>query len=100
MATKSKHGTLVASVVTTVTLTGAAKTGFRVQHRTTSSTAPIWWSWGPSSTDAATPTTGGADDTYCLTAGSPPDVFTDQIGSTLVVKLISTGAVDYSVEAW
>jgi hypothetical protein len=101
VATKSKHGTLTANTVTTVTITfSGSKSGFRIQHRSTSSTAPLWWSWGTAAADVATPTTAGADDTYCLPSGSPPDVFTDQVGQTLVVKLISSDALDYSVETW
>lgn len=99
MATTSQHGTLTANVVTTVTLTGN-KRWLRIQHRG-AGMADVWWTWGYDS--AVTPATdGSADGSYNL-AGGGIDLVEEPISrdneAQIVVKLISTDAVPYSVEA-
>lgn len=99
MASTSQHGTLTANAVTTVTLTGN-KRWLRVQHRGPGM-ADIWWTWGYAS--AGTPATNGSlDGSYNLAAGGI-DLVEDPINrdneTQIIVKLISTAAAPYSVEA-
>lgn len=104
MATTA-HGTLTANVVTTVTL-GSSIRGWRIQHRGGSGDPDIWYTWGFGT--ATTPTVSGSG-TYNL-PGAGIDVEDDpgavvrRLGSvpveTVVFKLLSTGAVDYSVETF
>ncbi len=104
MATRTAHGTLTGSAVTTVTLAIAGRRrGMRIQRRDAGGTltAPMFWSWGTASADVPVPTTSGGDGVYCLTAANPIDVLNDEVqADNLIVKLISTDAVDYSVETW
>jgi hypothetical protein len=109
MATTSQHGTLTANSVTTVTLTGSHR-GFRIQHRGAVDNPAIWWTWGYDT--APTPAVDGSTDgSYNLAGGAVDQVDgphdTPPIGgrvipgaTTLTVKLISTGAEPFSVEAW
>lgn len=95
----SVHATLTANTVDTVTLTGN-KTWFRVSHRTAGG-ADIWWTWSDTGVAPTDPVV-GANGTYNLPAGAV-DREWDQISrgneSSIIVKLISTGAVAYSVES-
>lgn len=95
----SVHATLTANTVDTVTLTGN-KIWFRPVHRTAGG-ADIWWTWSDTGVAPTDPVV-GANGTYNLPAGAV-DREWDQISrgneSSIIVKLISTGAVTYSVES-
>lgn len=94
---RSKHATLSAATVDTITITGLYR-NFRVQNR--ASTGTISYTHG--ATTAATPTADG-DDTFDLPAGAT-DEWTEEIlgapATGRVVKLISAATPAYSVEAW
>lgn len=105
MASKTAHGTLTATVVTTVTLSplNSIVRSFRVQRRdpTSALTAGLFYSWGMSATGLAVPTVTGGDGVYCIPASASLDQWIDRlVGGTLVVKLISSDALGYSVETW
>jgi hypothetical protein len=88
--TFSDHGTLVANTVTTVTLTAPGPTLTVINH---GSTDPIYFTYGTAPSD---PTVKG-DDTRCC----PPSAMAHRTPGpfvTLIVKLISVGTPDFSVE--
>lgn len=88
--TFAAHGTLVANVVTTVTLTRDFQ---RVAVLNRNGLAEISFT-----VDGATPTMLG-DDTYVLPAAMAAlEVAAPSSDATTVVKLISTAATTYSVE--
>lgn len=92
-AIKAKHGTLVAATVATVTFAKDYPV-VMVTHRSPSNTNPIYFT-----VDGSTPTAAG-DDTFVVMPGGWRSVVasTDQADSSTVVKLISAGTPDYSVE--
>ena len=85
----SKHATLVASTVDTVTLTGTDYYSVEVLHRSSSVTDPIYFT-----VDGSTPTVAG-DDTYVVMPGGWKTVRSKE--NIDVVKLISAGTPAYSV---
>lgn len=97
----SKAATLTAATVDTVTVTGN-KRGFRIQHRGAVGTPDIWYTWGYT-TPSDPATDGSVDGSYNLAANSV-DRLDDPVSrdneAQVVIKLISTGAVAYSVETW
>lgn len=102
----AEHGTLVASTVTTVTLTGGYP-AVEIINASTTSTDIIWatvsYRYLPGSTTvepAATPTVGGAD-TYRIPAGPGHLVIPAPPGKVITqVKLISGQTPGYSVQAY
>lgn len=85
----SKHATLTATTVDTVTLTGTDYYSVEVVHRSGSLTTPIYFT-----VDGSTPTVEG-DDTYVVMPGGWKTVKSRV--NVDVIKLISAGAVAYSV---
>lgn len=87
MTVKAKHATLSAATVATVTFTGSGNT-VRVRNRGTA--GDIYFT-----VDGSTPVS-AADDTYFCGPGENVVVSTQG----KVVKLISSGTPDYSVELY
>lgn len=97
MPARSNHGTLTASVVTSVTLTKARRR-LRIQNHGTG-TDRIHYTYGA---DPAAPTVAG-DDTLAVPTGEADeiDVAAEGLGQgDLVVKLICSSDYDFSVETW
>jgi hypothetical protein len=106
MPDNAAHGTLTPNVPVTVELRLDHPDGFRVVHHSTNVNAePIWWSWAfDDANEATTPTIAG-DDAYRLPVARGSDEmslvgYTAGVTHALYVKLLSAGAVGYSVEAW
>lgn len=95
-ATRSVHNTLSAATADTVTITNDGQ-AIRIQNRSASAT--IYYTVG---FNAATPATAvsAADNTYCLPPGMSDTLATTDLGSSVVVSLISSASCDYSVEAF
>lgn len=104
-ATTAVHKTLTATTVDVVTLTSVA-TGVGVEEPSVTvvnrtGSAEIYFTVTATGTDPAEPTVKGAN-TYVVPAAISTvtkAVSTSVAGHPVVVKLISTGAEEYSVEA-
>lgn len=96
MAVKVKHGTLVANVVTTVDIDNA---GGEIEIVNRTLTGAIYVRFGPSAATVAAPTVAG-DDCYVVVGARRFDLRHAAIleTDTLRVKLISSAALDYSIE--
>lgn len=95
MASVAQSGTLVASTVTTVTLTNA-RGRIRVVNR--GGTADIWFTIAGSGQTPAVPTVGG-NDCYCAPGVAGASEVVEAPAAPVVVSLISSGTPTFTVEA-
>lgn len=100
-AVMTAHHTTTGAQVDTVTLGPGNKRDVRVQHRGVAGTDPgIWWTWGYA-TPADPASDGSVDGSYFLPAGAV-DRIREPISrdneTTVIVKVLSTGAMPYSIE--
>jgi len=89
-AINTKHATLVANVVDTVNITGVPRVTVRIVNR--NAVAPIFVRL-----DGVDPVS-GADETYGIALSTEKEITVPNI-NVIQVRLISTGAAAYSVEA-
>lgn len=93
-ASTSKHATLSAGDVDTITFTGV-KAGFRIQNRST--THPLFYTWS-ASTPLTPSAAGTVDGSYRIEPGMADTRIA--LNKGVVLKITSAGAAPYSAETW
>ena len=94
---QAKHSTLEASTVDSVTFTGPHTGIIRVRNRATSGDPIYFRLYSPDYEGTQTAPTVAGDDTYVVPFADLCDV--GWPGNKVIVKLISAGTPDYSVES-
>jgi hypothetical protein len=98
--TLTVHATTGAGVGDRITVTGD-RAGLRIQNRST--VDGLWYAWSADGNATVPAADGSVDGSYWLPAGEADtweDALMRRSETATDVRVISTGAVAYSVETW